>query len=113
MRIDDVLRAAVDAREIPGVVAMAATHAGVLYEGAFPGAPVRWGLGHMLNMQPGPDGRRAGTVSWGGLYNSYYWLDPAARVAGVILMQILPFADARAVSVYGRFERAVYDAARA
>ena len=79
----------------------------------FPGAPVRWGLGHMLNMQPGPHGRRAGTVSWGGLYNSYYWLDPAAGVTGVFLTQILPFADARAVAVYGRFERAVYEAARA
>ena len=32
----------------------------------FPGAPIRWGLGYMLNMQPGPNGRSAGTVSWGG-----------------------------------------------
>jgi CubicO group peptidase (beta-lactamase class C family) len=78
----------------------------------FPGARVRWGLGAMLNLEPGPNGRRAGTLSWAGLYNSYYWLDPAARVAGVLLMQILPFADARAVSLYGRFERAVYEAAR-
>jgi CubicO group peptidase (beta-lactamase class C family) len=79
----------------------------------FPGAQVRWGLGYMLNMEPGPNGRRAGTVSWGGLYNSYYWLDPAAGVTGVMLTQILPFADPRAVALYGRFERAVYDAARA
>src|SRR4051812_29518924 len=34
-RIDGVLRQAVDAREVPGVVAMAATDKGVLYEGAF------------------------------------------------------------------------------
>ena len=59
----------------------------------FPGAPVRWGLGYMLNLEPGPNGRSAGTVSWAGLFNSYYWLDPARRVAGVILTQILPFAD--------------------
>jgi hypothetical protein len=39
-RIDAVLRRAVDAREVPGVVAMAATDAGLLYEGAFgPRAP--------------------------------------------------------------------------
>ena len=34
-RIDGVLRQAVDAKEVPGVVAMAATDKGVLYEGAF------------------------------------------------------------------------------
>ena len=76
----------------------------------FPGAPIRWGLGYMLNLQPGPNGRSAGTVSWGGIFNTYYWLDPAKRVTGVIMTQILPFADARAVKLYGQFEASVYDA---
>ena len=76
----------------------------------FPGADLRWGLGYMLNVQPGPNGRSAGTVSWGGLFNSYYWIDPAKRVTGVILTQILPFADQRALALYGKFERGVYDA---
>jgi len=74
----------------------------------FPGMPVRWGLGYMINLQPGANGRSAGSLAWAGLFNSYYWLDPARRVAGVILMQILPFADPRAVALYGRFERGVY-----
>src|SRR5262249_18301691 len=69
----------------------------------FPGAPLRWGLGFMLNLQPGPNGRSAGTVSWGGLFNTYYWLDPAKRVTGLIMTQILPFADTRAVALYGKF----------
>src|SRR5690242_17118186 len=34
-RIDALLKQAVDARDVPGVVAMAATDKGVLYEGAF------------------------------------------------------------------------------
>ena len=34
-QIDGVLRQAVDAKDVPGVVAMAATDKGVLYEGAF------------------------------------------------------------------------------
>ena len=76
----------------------------------FPGAPVRWGLGGMLNMEPGPNGRSAGTVSWAGLFNCYFWLDPRRRVAGLIMTQLLPFADPRAVALYGRFERAVYEA---
>ena len=79
----------------------------------FPGAELRWGLGYMLNLEPGPDGRSAGTVSWAGLGNLYYWLDPASRVAGVILTQILPFADPATVRLYGRFERGVYALAEA
>ena len=39
----------------------------------------------MLNMEPGPNGRSAGTVSWGGIFNSYYWIDPSKRVTGVII----------------------------
>jgi methyl acetate hydrolase len=36
---------------------------------------------------------------------SDYWIDPQMRVTGVILTQILPFADDRAVRLYGQFER--------
>ena len=79
----------------------------------FPGARVRWSLGHMLNLDPGPSGRSAGTVSWGGVYNTYYWIDPAQRVCGVILTQILPFGDHRVLALYREFERAVYDAVTA
>jgi methyl acetate hydrolase len=76
----------------------------------FPGQPVRWGLGYMLTLEPGPNGRSAGSLTWAGIFNTYYWLDPARRVAGVIMTQVLPFADHRSVALYGRFERAVYDA---
>ena len=50
----------------------------------FPGISLRWGLGYMINMTPGPDGRSAGSLTWGGLFNSYYWIDPTRRVAAVI-----------------------------
>jgi methyl acetate hydrolase len=79
----------------------------------FPGQQVRWGLGYMLNMEPGPNGRSAGTVSWAGIFNTYYWIDPAKRVGGVIMTQILPFADVQAVKLYGQFESGVYNALKA
>jgi methyl acetate hydrolase len=79
----------------------------------FPGAPIRWGLGYMLNMEPGPNGRSAGTVSWGGIFNTYYWLDPAKRVTGLIMTQILPFADTKTLKLYGQYERSVYEALKA
>jgi hypothetical protein len=31
----------------------------------------------MLNLQPGPNGRSAGTVSGGGIFDTYYTLDDA------------------------------------
>jgi CubicO group peptidase (beta-lactamase class C family) len=79
----------------------------------FPGAEIRWGLGYMLNMQPGPNGRSASTVSWGGIFNTYYWLDPVQRVTGLIMTQILPFADQRVLQLYGQFESGAYNALKA
>ena len=73
-----------------------------------PGVPKRWTLGFLTNLEPGPDGRGAGSLAWAGLSNCYYWLDPKAGVAGVILMQLLPFADERALQTFSAFERAVY-----
>ncbi len=44
--IDHVLRQAVQAHDVPGVVAMAATDQGVMYEGAFGSARTRERRGH-------------------------------------------------------------------
>ncbi len=76
----------------------------------FPGVRLRWTFGHMINLDPVKDGRKAGSLTWAGLYNTYYWIDPASNAAGVIMMQILPFADTRAVDLYRKFERGVYRA---
>jgi CubicO group peptidase (beta-lactamase class C family) len=74
----------------------------------FPGIPCKWGLGYMINTLPGPNGRSAGSLTWGGIFNTYYWLDPHKRIAGVFLTQLLPFADHKAVALYGEFERGIY-----
>jgi methyl acetate hydrolase len=73
----------------------------------FPGVHLRWGLGHMINVDAVPDGRKAGSLTWAGLFNTYYWIDPTMRIAGVIMMQILPFADRQALKVYRQFERGI------
>jgi methyl acetate hydrolase len=75
----------------------------------FPGVRCGHGLANVINAQPGPNGRSAGTLTWAGIFNTYYWVDPQKRIIGVILTQILPFADDRAVRLYGDFERGVYD----
>jgi CubicO group peptidase (beta-lactamase class C family) len=76
----------------------------------FPGNRLRWSFGHMINLDPVPDGRSAGSMTWAGLFNTYYWIDPAKRIAGVIMMQILPFADRQALQAYRQFERGICSA---
>jgi CubicO group peptidase (beta-lactamase class C family) len=76
----------------------------------FPGVRKRWTFGHMITLDPVAGGRKVGSLTWAGLLNTYYWVDPASRIAGVIMMQMLPFADAHALKVYRQFERGVYRA---
>ena len=68
----------------------------------------KWGLGFLITADARPGLRSAGSLSWGGINNTYYWLDPTRNITGVILMQFLPFADKRALGVYDTFERGVY-----
>jgi methyl acetate hydrolase len=74
----------------------------------FPNMTKKWGYGFLINTAPGHAGRSAGSLAWAGLPNCYYWLDPARQVAGLIMMQILPFADAGALDVLDRFEAGIY-----
>ncbi len=68
----------------------------------------KWGLGFLITADTVPGKRSAGSLSWGGINNTYYWLDPARGITGVILMQFLPFADRKALALYDAFERGVY-----
>jgi len=74
----------------------------------FPGMVKKWGLGFMISTERVPGGRSAGSLAWAGLGNTYFWIDPAAGIAGVILMQLVPFADAKALALFAKFENAVY-----
>lgn len=76
----------------------------------FPGDVKGWGLGFLINPEPGANGRSAGSLAWAGLANCYYWADPATGAAGVFLAQLLPFGDPAALEAFGAFERAVYSA---
>jgi CubicO group peptidase (beta-lactamase class C family) len=79
----------------------------------FPGVPCKWGFGHMINMQPVAGGRAAGSLTWGGILNTYYWIDPATKLAAVFMTQVAPFADSRALPLYRQFERGLYAAVKA
>jgi CubicO group peptidase (beta-lactamase class C family) len=71
------------------------------------------GLGFVITGRHVPGKRSAGSVWWGGINNTYYWIDPEQGIAGVIMMQLLPFADTKALAIYDTFERGVYAIAEA
>ena len=71
----------------------------------------KWGLGFLITVDQVPGLRSPGSLSWGGINNTYFWVDPSRGIAGVILMQFLPFADPKALAVYDAFERASYQLA--
>ena len=74
----------------------------------FPDIVKKWGLSFLINTAKTPEGRSAGSLAWAGLANTYFWIDPVRNVAGVILMQLLPFADAKCLEAFADFERGVY-----
>jgi methyl acetate hydrolase len=74
----------------------------------FPGMVKKWGLGYMITTEDAPTGRSAGSLTWAGLGNTYFWIDPVKRVTGVLLTQILPFADASVLELLTDFETAIY-----
>lgn len=74
----------------------------------FPDIVKKWGLSFLINNAKTPEGRSAGSLAWAGLANTYFWIDPARDVCGVILMQVLPFVDAKCLEAFAGFERGVY-----
>ena len=74
----------------------------------YPDMAKKWGLSFMINTAKTPEGRSPGSLAWAGLANTYFWIDPARDVAGVILMQLLPFADNKCLEAFAGFERGVY-----
>jgi CubicO group peptidase (beta-lactamase class C family) len=74
----------------------------------YPDMPKKWGLGFLINTVRSPEGRSAGSLAWAGIANGYYWIDPARDVAGVIQMQLVPFADPDCLDVFAAFERSIY-----
>jgi methyl acetate hydrolase len=68
----------------------------------------KFGLGFLITADQVTGKRSAGSLSWGGISNTCFWVDRARGIAGVILMQFLPFADPQTLAVYDAFERGVY-----
>lgn len=58
------------------------------------------------------DARAPGSMSWAGIFNTEFWIDPATGIGGILMMQYLPFYDADAIEVLQGFEASVYSELR-
>src|SRR5712691_6776518 len=74
----------------------------------YPDMAKKWGLSFLINTAKTPQGRSPGSLAWAGLANTYFWIDPARDVTGVILMQVLPFGDNKCLEAFAGFESGVY-----
>ena len=52
--------------------------------------------------------RAPGSLSWAGIFNTEFWIDPASGIGAVLLMQYLPFYDEAAIATLRGFEELVY-----
>jgi CubicO group peptidase (beta-lactamase class C family) len=52
--------------------------------------------------------RSPGSLSWAGIFNTEFWIDPVKHIGGVQMMQILPFYDEGALRTLRGFEELVY-----
>lgn len=74
----------------------------------YPGTRMVHSAAFMRNVDDWPGKRRAGSLSWAGVCNTHYWIDPSADLAAVLMTQSLPFAEPPLMKTYDTFERAVY-----
>ncbi|ERT03317.1 hypothetical protein HMPREF1624_01628 [Sporothrix schenckii ATCC 58251] len=70
-----------------------------------------YALGGMLNLDDVPGGRRAGTISWGGLPNLVWTIDRAAGVATLYASQLLPPGESLTAWIVRALEAEVYSGA--
>ncbi len=69
-----------------------------------------WGLGFQLAAPSTSDPamRRPGSMSWAGINNTFFWIDPKEEIGVIVLMQMLPFYDEAALGVLRGVEMRVY-----
>lgn len=74
----------------------------------------KFGLGFQIASKDAGNAkfRSPGSMSWAGIFNTEFWIDPVTHIGGVQMMQVLPFYDERAIRTLRDFEERVYQQLR-
>ena len=74
----------------------------------YPNVEKHWGYGLLINSKKIAKKRKAGSGSWAGVLNTYFWVDPKSDVAGVFLTQTLPCYSQNLLNAFEKFEELAY-----
>ncbi|KAL6242228.1 hypothetical protein RBB50_010776 [Rhinocladiella similis] len=83
-------------------------NAGAMFRNGVDSASWNFGLGGILTTADVPDVCRKGTLSWGGLPNLFWWIDPVAGNCGIYASQLLPPGDPTSIALSVEFRKEVY-----
>jgi CubicO group peptidase (beta-lactamase class C family) len=68
----------------------------------------KWGLAFMIDNNSKEYGRQDGTVTWGGLMNTYFYIDFKSGIAASIYTQHLPFNNYQTTSLFEQFSEIIF-----
>lgn len=68
----------------------------------------KFGLGFQIKVGSDANMRAPGSYSWGGIFNTHFWVDPHTGITAVLFTQLLPFYDEQVMQVLNEFEQCVY-----
>jgi putative heme-binding domain-containing protein len=66
-----------------------------------------YGFGIVTGREKPPLPAPTGTYSWGGIFNTFFWVDPREQLIGIVLTQLYPFGH---LSLWKDFQATVYQA---
>jgi len=90
-------------RPFPSLMPQLATDGAVL-----PGGLEKFGLGFALNTRAIEHGRGARTLTWAGIFNTFFWVDRERKVCAVLMSQMSPGLDEGPRRLLEDFDQAVY-----
>ena len=71
----------------------------------YPDMQTGHGLASVVTPEATREGRSPGALNWAGIFNTYFWADPEAGKAGVLLTQLMPFGDPDVLALLRALER--------
>jgi len=95
------------------LVAVVTPPEGAMFRSGVESQAWNFGLGGILNMEDVDGICKKGTMTWGGLPNLFWWIDPAAETCGMYASQLLPPGDAASMALALDFRRSIYAGQRA
>ena len=63
----------------------------------------------MINKDNTPEGRPKGSISWSGIFNSFFWIDFENQIGCAIFMQMLPYMNTASLKTFSEIEASIYE----